>query len=187
MPTLARQNVFFIYACYKLSIGQLIFNLLTTIIVGSLNLRSTLAIVFSILELIIGIIACSITLYLGYRGVAGDKRQWRIRYIMAQSVLFIFMVIFSFIDSGNIHGWMAIDLPSNIPGLFIPIAIIESLVWTLAYFFAAFAMYRVFMYPGHADWKPGQTDTADKLDRLKKVEKKRSGKSSKSSRNTDQV
>jgi len=178
---------FFIYTCYKLCVGQLIFNLLTTIIVGSLGLRSSLAIIFSILEMIIGGIACSITLYLGYRGVAGDKRKWRIRYMMAQGALFIFMIVFSFVDSGNIHGWMAIDVPSSIPGLFIPIAIIESLIWTTAYFFATFAMYRVYMYPGHADWKPGQTDTADKLDRLKQVEKKRGGKSSKASKHSDQV
>lgn len=103
-------------------------------------------------EFLIGMVGGFVSLYQGYRGVAGDLVRSSRRYLVAQSLLTLLMLLFAILTSGNVHGFVGItshvaDRPQP---AFLLICIFEGTMWMVCAVASIWVMHGVYKVGGHA-------------------------------------
>jgi len=169
MPTLAFNGAWWLHNGYRLLLATYIINLIDSIILATGGASSALNILYSVIHLILGSIYATFVFFNGYKGIAGDMKIYRNRYCVVNGVYTIFMLVFVFLNAGNIHGWTAIGASTSMTGYFDFVCALESILWTINFLIAVYSIYTSYQYFGHGSWTP---DMSKKYKGKQKVKNK---------------
>jgi len=151
IPALARDTVLFMRNMLFGAMAILVFNICSNIgFVASSNVAG-IVIFYSCMQFAVGSIAGGVVLFTGYRGIAGDLARSSRIYLIAQGLLTVMMLVFSGLDSGNLHGFAGITAHENDrpQPAYKVLCVIEGLAWLACAVVSIVAMYKVYRYPGH--------------------------------------
>jgi len=187
MPAVAKTITKVAYFTYRATILVLIINFWTTLIFGVSGAKPALDILFAILTCIALSTSSTFSFYNCYKGVAGDMKIYRTRYCIIQVILTILMIVFSLVNSGNLHGWTAIGSANNMTGFFDFVCVLESGIWVFAIICGSYSIYQTYLYFGHGEWNPDMSKShkGKKKEKREKKDKKSQNKSTSSSSKSD--
>ena len=134
------------YASWILLFAVLSWNIISTIVLSA-TILAKINILYTFLNLILGMPLGTYVFYCGYFGVAKRESSNIKRYKILGIILLLLMVLFSILPFGAINGWARIPIVNdhnNGAGKFgVATCVIESLVYTANYFLLGFTIYQV--------------------------------------------
>lgn len=121
-------------------------NIISTIVLSA-TILAKINILYTFLNLIIGLTLGTFVFYCGYFGVAKSESGNITKFKIGGILLILLYILFSILPFGAINGWARIpELGDydNGPGKFgVAMCVIESLIYTANYFLLGFTIYQV--------------------------------------------
>jgi hypothetical protein len=134
------------YVSWILLFSVLSWNIISTIVLSA-TILPKINILYTFLNLILGMPLGTYVFYCGYFGVAKRESSNITRYKVIGIILLLLMILFSILPFGAINGWARIPIVGDNhsgPGKFgVATCVIESLVYTANYFLLGFTIYQV--------------------------------------------
>ena len=134
------------YVSWILLFSVLSWNIISTIVLSA-TILAKINILYTFLNLILGMPLGTYVFYCGYFGVAKHESGNITRYKVIGIILLLLMILFSILPFGAINGWARIPIVNNYgngAGKFgVATCVIESLVYTANYFLLGFTIYQV--------------------------------------------
>lgn len=134
------------YVSWILLFIVLSWNIISTIVLSA-TILAKINILYTFLNLILGMPLGTYVFYCGYFGVAKRESGNIKRYKVIGIILLLLMILFSILPFGAINGWARIPIVNDNgedAGKFgVATCVIESLVYTVNYFLLGFTIYQV--------------------------------------------